>query len=108
MKLVVGTGQSLLQQSTPLTADCSAERPPSAACATARVKLEPQSYCVDAVASVTALRAAAKYIQRVGRHIGLLAFVVYAHMRRVRVHALLGLRLLDLLEHVCACVGGRL
>ena len=52
------------------------------------------------------MRAAAKYIQRTGRHIGLLAFVVYAHIRRVRVHALLGLRSLDLLEHFAPALAG--
>jgi len=92
MKLVVGTGQRLLQQWAPLASDRLAERLPSGAGATAHVKLEPLSYGLDSDASASAFRAAAKDIQRTGRRIGLLAFVVYAHTRRVRAHALLGLR----------------
>jgi hypothetical protein len=52
------------------------------------------------------MRAAAKDIQRTGRHIGLFAFLVYAHIRRVRVHALLGLRTLDVLEHFAPAFAG--
>ena len=95
-----------MQQWIPLTADRLAERLPSDAGATSHVKLEPLSACLDSDASVSALRAAAKDIQRTGRHIGLLAFVVYAHIRRVRVHALIGLRSLDLLEHFAPALAG--
>ena len=77
MNIVVGTGRRLLQQWTPLAVDRSAERPTSAPSATAHVKMEPQSSCLDSNASVTAVRAAAKDLQRTGRHIVFLLHLWY-------------------------------
>ena len=51
------------------------------------------------------LRAHARDIHRTGRCIGMWPFIVYAHRRRVRAHALLGQKVCGYIGDIRTCVG---
>ena len=62
--------------------------------------------CDEVAPGGNAISLLAKDIRRTGRCIGLVAFIVYCHLRRVRVHVVLGARTVDWLQTFAPALAG--